>query len=66
MPRKERTGEQIIAALRQYEGETKPLTFAGSWVSARHSSRSRPWKLSTCPFCIGLPGWMGCEPARAQ
>lgn len=24
----------------------------------RHSSRNLPWKLSTCPFCIGLPGWM--------
>jgi hypothetical protein len=20
----------------------------------RHSSRSRPWKLSTCRFCIGM------------
>ncbi len=24
----------------------------------KHSSRTLPWKLSTCPFCIGLPGWM--------
>jgi hypothetical protein len=27
-------------------------------LAFRHSSRRRPWKLSTCPFCIGLPGWM--------
>ena len=26
--------------------------------SLRHSSRSRPLKLSTKPFCIGLPGAM--------
>ena len=24
----------------------------------RHSSLSRPLKLSMCPFCIGLPVWM--------
>jgi hypothetical protein len=25
-------------------------------LTAKHSSRSRPWKLSTCAFCVGLPG----------
>ena len=24
----------------------------------KHSSRSRPWKLSTCAFCVGFPGWI--------
>ena len=27
-------------------------------LAFRHSSRRRPWKLSTWAFCIGLPGWM--------
>ncbi len=31
-------------------------------LALRHSSRRRPWKLSTWPFCIGRPGWMGTRP----
>jgi hypothetical protein len=27
-------------------------------LTRRHSSRSQPWKLSTCAFWVGLPGWM--------
>ncbi len=29
--------------------------------SLRHSSRKRPLKLSTKPFCVGLPGAMYCH-----
>jgi len=30
----------------------------GNQLAFKHSSRSRPLKLFTWPFCMGLPGWM--------
>ena len=32
-------------------------------VVLRHSSRSLPWKLSACPYCMGRSGWMLTRPA---
>jgi hypothetical protein len=34
-----------------------PNTFVNQ-LTRRHSSRGLPWKLSTCAFWVGLPGWM--------
>jgi putative ABC transport system permease protein len=39
-------------------GVTRTSFSVWNQCAFRHSSRSRPWKLSTCPFCIGLPDWM--------
>jgi transposase InsO family protein len=47
---------------RQFASVSRTSFRVRNQLVLRHSSRSRPLKLSTCPFCIGLPGSMfNCE-----
>jgi len=51
--------------VRQIERATRAGANVVNSVSVRNSSGRRPLKLSTKPFCIGLPGAMECHSTLA-